>query len=300
MTEPLTTIEHDVSGLDGFMLDTDKLMASELVALASGEEFKAAVCLWCRAWKQVPAGSLPNDERVLAAFSGAGKTWPKVREVALRGFILCSDGRLYHKTLCDDVRRAALAKAKRKERTKAATEARNVHRYVDRYVEQSDDVTKSHRRDGTIKEEKGTLSSSQKEQGVDEKLPRSVSRGTPYPDNFQPLPNIFEDARNRGLTDSEISDELDAMKVWASNAGSKGFKKDWHGFTRIWLRKRAAEKKEKSNGKASNGHKPNSIAGGFDVIDAAVAQLRQRESGIRDGNGEADAESIPRLLKIAS
>lgn len=152
MTEPLTTLEHDVSGMDGFMLDTDKLMASELWALSSGEEFKAAIGLWCRAWKQKPAGSLPNDPKVLAAFSGAGPRWSKVKDVALRGFILCSDGRLYHKTLCEDVHRAAASKALRQERTRAATEARKSKRDVkrddntddERDVPQNPNVTKSH------------------------------------------------------------------------------------------------------------------------------------------------------------
>lgn len=111
MTSPLTTSSHDVSGLDGFMLNTDLLMASELWALATGDEFKAAVGLWCRAWKQTPAGSLPDDDKVLAAFSGAGKSWPKVKAMALRGFVKCSDGRLYHTTLCSDVVRAAKWKA---------------------------------------------------------------------------------------------------------------------------------------------------------------------------------------------
>jgi uncharacterized protein YdaU (DUF1376 family) len=150
---PLTNETHNIDGLDGFMLNTDKLMSSELWALATGDEFKAAVGLWCRAWKQNPAGSLPNDERILAAFSGAGKDWSKVRDVALRGFILCSDGRLYNKTLCEDVVRAALSKKKRNERTKAATEARNKERndqrYVERDVEQETNVTESHRQDLT-------------------------------------------------------------------------------------------------------------------------------------------------------
>lgn len=120
----------------------------------------------------------------------------------------------------------------------------------------------------------------------------SVSRGTRMPEGFVPIPNVIEDARNRGLTDSEIADELDAMKVWAANAGSKGFKKDWDGFARIWLRKRAAEKKEKANGKATNSHKPNSIAGGFDIIDRALEE--------RFGGGQDDNDGISRLLKIAS
>ncbi|MBI4695542.1 MAG: DUF1376 domain-containing protein [Gammaproteobacteria bacterium] len=82
-------------------------MASELFALSTGDEFKAAVALWCRAWVQTPPGSLPDDDRVLAAFSGARESWPAVRDMALRGFVKCSDGRLYHTTLCEDVLRAA-------------------------------------------------------------------------------------------------------------------------------------------------------------------------------------------------
>lgn len=103
--EPLVPADVDLKGFPGFMLDAEALLASELVALATPEEIAAALMLWCRAWQQVPHGSLPNDERVLAAFSKA-KNWKKVRDMALRGFVLCSDGRLYHKTLCVKVMEA--------------------------------------------------------------------------------------------------------------------------------------------------------------------------------------------------
>ena len=44
--------------------------------------------------------------------------------MALRGFVLCADGRYYHRVLCEDVLRAAEAKDARRERTAAATRAR--------------------------------------------------------------------------------------------------------------------------------------------------------------------------------
>ncbi len=153
LPDPLVPPDTDVRNLDGFMLNVERLIASELLALSTGDEFKAAVCLWCRAWKQLPAGSLPDDERILAAFSGAGKDWPHVRDMAMRGFIKCSDGRWYHKTLCADALRAAAKKRERDERTKAATEARKQQRHGqrddDRHVDNDDDVTNSHRRDET-------------------------------------------------------------------------------------------------------------------------------------------------------
>jgi hypothetical protein len=100
--DPFVSADIDLKGFPGFVLDVEVLLASELIALATPDEIAAALMLWCRAWQQTPHGSLPNDERVLSAFSRA-KNWKKVRDMALRGFVLCSDGRLYHKTLCEKV-----------------------------------------------------------------------------------------------------------------------------------------------------------------------------------------------------
>ncbi len=160
--DPFVPADTDISGFDCFMMNVQQLLSSELWAVSSGDEFKAAMSLWCRAWTQTPPGSLPNDDKVLAAFSGAGAKWKKVRAMAMRGFVECSDGRLYHKTLCEDVLRAAQRKAERKERTAKATEARRKKphhddpptspsddRNDDRNDDETCDVTRSHRRDGT-------------------------------------------------------------------------------------------------------------------------------------------------------
>jgi hypothetical protein len=87
-------------------LDVLRLRDSDLSALSTGEEFKAAVLLWCVSWHQVPAGSIPNDERWLAKHSGAGRDWKKVRTEAMRGWIACSDGRLYHPVVAEKAREA--------------------------------------------------------------------------------------------------------------------------------------------------------------------------------------------------
>ena len=118
MTEPLTDPTVDVAGLPGFMLNVVRLLSSELVAISTGDEFKAAVLLWCRSWQQTPACSLPDDDRVLASFAGLGadvKKWRKVRDVALRGFVRCSDGRLYHPVLVEDAKRASKARQQRRD-----------------------------------------------------------------------------------------------------------------------------------------------------------------------------------------
>ena len=100
---PLVAADVDCTDLDGFMLNVERLMSSELWALSTGEELKAALALWCRAWKQVPAASLPDDPRVLAAFAGVpASRWKKVQEMALRVFVKCSDGRIYHPVLAKE------------------------------------------------------------------------------------------------------------------------------------------------------------------------------------------------------
>lgn len=133
LPDPLVPAEVDISKLDGFMLDTRRVLSSELLALSSGDEFKAAVILWCRAWQQRPAASLPNNPAILASFAGVSvQRWNKIKDMALRGFILCSDGRLYHRVLAEDAMRAWDSLLKRHDRTKKATEARKKGRDDDR------------------------------------------------------------------------------------------------------------------------------------------------------------------------
>jgi hypothetical protein len=155
-------------------LDVLRLRDSELAALATGDEFKAAVMLWCVAWHQVPAASLPNDDRLLAKYSGAGSTWKKVRDEALRGFVLCSDGRLYHRTISEKAMESWTHKERQRDRTASATKARADYRRAtesaahDSRNDQRDvsrdeqrnvdrDVHQGNIREGNIRESKGIV-----------------------------------------------------------------------------------------------------------------------------------------------
>ncbi len=114
----------DLRGLPFMPLDVVRLMDSDLFALSTGDEFKAAVALWCKSWTQLPAGSLPNDDRVLAHLSGAGNRWRKVKGMALRGFILCSDGRLYHPVVCEKAAEAWTMRQRQRERSARGNDIR--------------------------------------------------------------------------------------------------------------------------------------------------------------------------------
>jgi hypothetical protein len=108
-------------------LDVVRLRDSDLTVLASGDAFRAAVLLWCASWHQVPAASLPTDDRLLASLAGYGrdmKGWSQVREDALRGFVECSDGRLYHPVVAEKALEACEYRKAQKERTRKATDAR--------------------------------------------------------------------------------------------------------------------------------------------------------------------------------
>lgn len=124
LPDPLVQRNVDLKGFKGFMLDVDRLLASELVALASPEQLSAAFMLWCRAWKQSPPASLPDDDAILASFSGAGRKWSKVKDMALRGFVKCSDGRLYHRVLAEEANEAWRRREKYRSRAKTAADSR--------------------------------------------------------------------------------------------------------------------------------------------------------------------------------
>ena len=98
---PLVPTEVDLRGMPWMPLDTVRLIDSDLFALSTGDEFKAAVALWCKSWTQVPAASLPNDDRILAHLSGTASRWKRVKATCMRGWVLCDDGRYYHPVIAE-------------------------------------------------------------------------------------------------------------------------------------------------------------------------------------------------------
>lgn len=125
---PLVSAEVDLRGMAFMPLDVVRLLDSDLFALATGNEFKAALALWCKAWLQVPAASLPSDDRVLAHLSGTGATWSKVKAMALRGWELCADGRYYHPVIAEKALEAWKGRLRYKEKHDNESERQRRHR----------------------------------------------------------------------------------------------------------------------------------------------------------------------------
>lgn len=134
MPEPLIPAHVDLRDFPFMPLDVARLRDSSIVDEVDGEEFRAAILLWCAAWHQVPAGSLPDEPRQLAKFAGYGRVvseWEKVATGAMHGWVKCSDGRWYHPVVCEKAMEAWEKKSEftdrsnsRQERARAAAEAR--------------------------------------------------------------------------------------------------------------------------------------------------------------------------------
>lgn len=116
LPEPLTPAGCDLTDFQYMELDVRRLRDSKFASTPSGNAFRAGLMLWCAAWHQVPAASLPDDDVELASLAGFGrmpfsvKEWRKLRTEALHGFVKCSDGRLYHAVIAEKAVSAYAAK----------------------------------------------------------------------------------------------------------------------------------------------------------------------------------------------
>lgn len=116
LPNPLTPADCDLRDFGYMPVDVQRVCDSDLAALETPEACWAAFLLWCKSWHQVPAASLPDDDRVLAKFTGyqrAPDAWQSIREGAMRGWIKCADGRLYHPVVAEKANEAWFAKHRR-------------------------------------------------------------------------------------------------------------------------------------------------------------------------------------------
>lgn len=126
--DPLVPADCDLRDFGYMPLDVLRLRDSEIAAIGDAEAFRAAVIAWCVSWHQLPAASLPDDDAILCRLLGYGrdlKGWQAVRAAgALRGFVRCNDGRLYHHVVAEKARESWAKKQAQRARTEAARAAR--------------------------------------------------------------------------------------------------------------------------------------------------------------------------------
>lgn len=132
MTEPLTPPNCDLSDFAFMPLVIQRLRRSRAWLKCKRNPALAfyMVNLWTACWHEVPAGSLENDDDVLADFAMCDPAkWAKVKGDVLHGWVLCDDGRLYHPTVSEKARESWDAKLDQRWRTECA----RIKKHADRH-----------------------------------------------------------------------------------------------------------------------------------------------------------------------
>lgn len=120
LPKPLTPASGDLRNFPFTPLFRSRLFGSSFHARSTDSEWRAGVTLWLKSWDQMPAGSLPDDEVDLCRLAELGrdlKSWRKVKDGAMRGWILCADGRWYHPVVAEGINEALEGKAEQRTRT---------------------------------------------------------------------------------------------------------------------------------------------------------------------------------------
>lgn len=168
LPEPPIPPDADLRHMPSYMIDVQALLDSDLAAFGDPAANWFAVLSWCASLHQLPAGSLPDDDAMLAYIVRLGRdvrTWRKMRaKGALKGWVRHADGRLYHQVVTKKVlvllekSRAAKAATAAREARKKEQAIENTHsEEIERSSTDARSVTQEsiNRREGKGIEEKG-------------------------------------------------------------------------------------------------------------------------------------------------
>lgn len=147
MTQPLVPSDVDLRDFGFMPLDVRRLLTSEtwIEAADVPKVGHAVMCLWAESWHQLPAASLPDNDKVLARLAMCDpKTWKRLKTQILASWVKCDDGLLYHPVVAEKALESWKAKLAQRDRTRAATEAREAKR---RAQQESRDVERDDSRD---------------------------------------------------------------------------------------------------------------------------------------------------------
>lgn len=114
---PFTSPDAELRDFPFMPIDVTRLLESEFNAITDDTAWRVGLTLWLKSWQQEPAGSLPNSDASLCKLADLGRdleTWKRVKAVAMRHWVLCSDGLLYHPVVAEKVNEAWQGKLKQR------------------------------------------------------------------------------------------------------------------------------------------------------------------------------------------
>lgn len=125
---PLVPDYVDLSSLEYMPLYIAKLRGSKawLVCKRRPELAYYLQNLWMTAWQERPAGSIEADDDVMAeaAKCGTFELWVDLKSELLRGWVMCSDGRYYCRSMVPMVQRGWKLVTGKRKAGKAGADAR--------------------------------------------------------------------------------------------------------------------------------------------------------------------------------
>jgi len=311
LPDPLVPAEVDLQDFPFMPLHVARLRDSNLAAEEEPETCWYAVLLWAASWHQIPAGSLPDNDTVLMRLVGLGRdkrTWKKHREGALRGFVLCSDGRLYHPVVAETALESWNSKLRQRHAAFCAAVRQHNKRNPDNCVQSpsfdewdalgrpskvADHVTEmsrvtepeitrdngSKRREETVKgqgynieEPKGSSCA----QGAPKPDPKPKPKMTRLPADWQPAPfGIGTECRSivDGWPPGELARQIERFTAHHTAKGSRF--ENWHAAWKTWV----LNSREFGHGRQANGAGRTSDGRGGSTRDAAQLALDRLHSG---------------------
>lgn len=255
MTEQLTPSDCDLRDQPWMPFHVQRLLGSEWWLGASDAAARVSVELWCEAWQQVPAASLPDNDRVLARLAGRSMDeWQSIKDEVLEAWVKCEDGRFYHPTVAQMAVEAWARKCARHEaRQKAIESGRKgaAKRWAkSKGKEDGIGCPNSHPigDPNTLQDKTGqdsnnppSPSETSPPEGEDPTKPKPKSRrGTRLPDDWT-LPKAYGywAVEDQGMSEAEVRQEAEKFRdYWHAKAGRDAFKVDWQATWRNWIRNR--------------------------------------------------------------
>lgn len=215
MSAPLTPADCDLRDFAFMPLDIVRVFGSEFHATANDAEWRAGVTLWLKSFHQVPAGSLPDDDIVLARLAELGRNlrgWRKVRPVAMRGWRRCDDGRLYHPVVAEKVNDAWDRKMLARERGKKGNEAR-WGRILGRLKQEKSETTQD---DKPHRDFDGALISDEKANEINQSavLTRSLINPRSIPQGSQGTGTVYSVPKGTGETAPDLPSAENSPPDW--------------------------------------------------------------------------------------
>jgi hypothetical protein len=258
LPEPLTPPDCDLRDFGRIMIDIGRLFGSSFNAKASRNPIAWMIGhkLWYRSWHQMPAASLPDDDDELCYLAELGfdrVTWDNARDLAMHGWIKCSDGRLYHRVVADEALQAWGRKLKKRHLTYCATIRKHNERHPDdkreapnfeqweglgrpeRVTEMSRVTAGTRSRASHAKKPSKGQGQGQGQGQSNNKIPSvgAAKRGARLPDDFAMPEDWVEAAIGKGLPRSDALREADKFALyWQAKSGKDATKIDWR---KTWL-----------------------------------------------------------------